>query len=151
MLVKSLQNFTLLAFCLHSVCDIFKLQKPGGKAWLFLYPEKKEGGPHEEHQKTERERKTLRRLRMARQENGNTPLRTATLHIRGTKPRRDKVKRYGEVQPGFVARCMGFAVDCKRQPAQLLHKPRMETPAAGSIKTPAPPLLGLRTQSAGGE
>ena len=46
---------------------------------------------------------------------------------------------------------MGFAVDCKRQPAQLLHKPRMETPAAGSIKTPAPPLLGLRTQSAGGE
>lgn len=47
--------------------------------------------------KTERERKTLRRLRMARQENGNTPLRTAALHIRGTKTRRDKVKRYGEV------------------------------------------------------
>lgn len=67
------------------------------------------------------------------------------------KPRRDKVKRYGEVQPGFVARCMDFAVDCKRQPAQLLHKPRMETPAAGSVKTSAPPLLGLRTQSAGGE
>jgi hypothetical protein len=85
LLVKSLQNFTLLAFCLHSFCDIFKLQKPGGKAWLFLYPKKKEGGPHEEHQKTERERKTLRRLRMARQENSNTPLRTAALHIRGTK------------------------------------------------------------------
>ena len=83
--VKSLQNFTLLAFCLHSVCDIFKLQKPGGKAWLFLYPEKKEGGPHEEHQKRERGRKALRRLRMARQENGNTPLRTAALHIRETR------------------------------------------------------------------
>ena len=55
--VKSLQNFTLLAFCLHSVCDIFKLQKPGGKAWLFLYPEKEEAGRMKNTKKEKEEEK----------------------------------------------------------------------------------------------
>lgn len=35
--------------------------------------------------KEKEEEKALRRLCVARQENGNTPLRTAALHIRGTR------------------------------------------------------------------
>lgn len=47
--------------------------------------------------KKERGRKALRRLCVARQENGNTPLRTAALIYEEREPRRDKAKRYGEV------------------------------------------------------
>ena len=85
MLVKSYKTlhyllFVYIRFVIYSNC-----KSQAGKSGFFYTQKRKKAGRMKNTKKQKEKEKTLRRLRMARQENGNTPLRTAALHIRGTK------------------------------------------------------------------